>query len=385
MEWIKENEFIEIINELPDISKLDYKKEFSNTEWDLFLCGLGFEERCLTIPEKLAELQDFKCNKVFYFEYSTNKEDNETNKPRLIECFKKFSNSWDFFQVDAGDFPKRLRAIMKDLTTTKITPKVIFDISVCSSKLLLLTMKILLEFDIHLKIVYSEAAIYHPTIEEYEKEPQKWITEEGFGLARGVGEVICSPEHPGARQENPHLVIAFLTFKPERTQAIITHIDETILTTFNKTIGRRLICIVGDPHMENEARNKRKEMMKEINREILGLEGVVSYEISTFDYKDTIKRLEQIYKEKYLDFHINISALGSKMQSLGIANFCYVRPDVSVYLALPKEYNPRQYSEGCKAIWEIDFGNMGRIKNLLNKVDQIEIKQNKRDYKYGKC
>jgi len=369
MKRIKEIELLDIINELPDILPLDCKKEFLNQEYDLFFCALGFEDRCLTIPELLADTENFTCNKAYYFEYSTNREDNEINKPRLLEVFKKFTNSWDSFQCDSDEFPKRLRDTLENEIKIKSKPKVIFDISVCSSKLLLLAIKIFLEFDIYLKIVYSEAAIYHPTVEEYKNNLQKWSIEEDFGIATGVGFVTPSPEHPGAQKENPDLIIVFLTFKPERTRAIIADIDESLLQRPNK----RLICIIGDSHMDEPIKMNRKKIMKEINKEILELDGVITYEISTFDYKETLKKLEQIYKEKSTDFHINISALGSKIQTLGVSLFYYLRPDVSIYLSLPKKYNPTQYSKGYKATWQIDFGDNAKLKELLKKVGQIKI------------
>jgi hypothetical protein len=366
MARVKQIEFVDILHELPEIIPLNCEKEFSQQELDIFFCALGFEDRCLTIPEQLAKIKNFKCKQAFYFEYSTNIEDNAVNKPRLIDIFQRFVDSWSSLQCDEEYFTKNLRGLLQQIVKAQQKPKVIFDISVCSSKLLVSAIKILLEFDINLQILYSEAAIYHPTFEEFEKELKKWTTEEHFGIARGVGKVIPSPEHPGAKKENPNLIVAFLTFKPERTKSIITDIDEALLTRPEK----RIIWIIGDPHMDEENKRKRKEMMRKINNIS---EEFPAYEVCTFNYKETLKILDQIYNTKNLDMHINISALGSKMQTLGVAIFCYVRPDVSVYLATPKEYNPRQYSEGCKATWKINFGCLKEIKNILDTVGQLKI------------
>ena len=370
---IKEIELIDILNNLPDIIPLDCEKEFLDKEYDIFFCPLGFEDRCLTIPEKLAEVKGFRCKESLIFEYSTNLEDNEVNKPRLIDAIKKFSNDWKFIQCDTDDFTNELREYLNRLVRNKNNPNVIFDISASSSKLLLSVMKVLLEYDISLHIVYSEALIYHPTWEEYKKEPKKWTTEEGFGITQGVGKVIPSPEYPGARRENPDMVIVFTTFKPERIKAIITNIDETLLIRPNK----RIIWIVGDPHMDEDNKKKRKNITREIIRQILK-EVPSSYkpyevEVCTFNYKETLKALEHIYINKELEYHINICALGSKMQSLGISLFCFIRPDISVYFALPQKFNPNQYSEGCRDTWQIGFGCLINIKSILNRVDQLEI------------
>ena len=365
-ERVKEIEFVDILNKLADIVPLNCKKEFYKKNYNIFLCTLGFEERCLTIPEKLASTDQFMCQQALFFEYSSNTEDNEVNKPRLLRAFGKFAKTWKSLRCDEDDFTKNLREFLNEVVQLNQKPKIIFDISVCSSKLLLSVIKVLLEFDVCLHIVYSEAAIYHPTSEEFEKEPEKWTTEEGFGIARGVGKIVPSPEYPGASTENPPLVIAFPTFKPERTIAIITDIDETLSIRPEK----RIIWIVGDPHMDEEIKRKRKEIIRRINKIS---EELPSYEVSTLKYKETLKVLDRIYKDKNIDFHINISAIGSKMQSLGISLFCYVRPDVSIYLAIPKEYNPRQYSEGCRETWQIDFGDLANIRGTLNQVGKLEI------------
>jgi hypothetical protein len=366
MSKVKEIGFEDILDNLPDIASLNCEKDLSQKEYDVFLCALGFEERCLTIPEKLAATSQFVCRQALFFEYSNNVEDNEVNKPRLLRAFNKFAKTSKSFHCDEEDFTKNLREFFDGGVQSNQKCKIIFDISVCSSKLLLSTMKVLLEFDICLHIVYAEAAIYHPTFEEFEKEPQKWTTEEGLGIARGVAKVVAIPEYPGASRENPPLVIAFPTFKPERTKAIIADIDETLLVK----PGKRIIWIVGDPHMEGEIKQKRKNTIRKINK-ISGQSP--SYEVCTLNYKKTLQVLDPIYRDKSLDFHIYISALGSKMQSLGISLFCYVRPDVTVYLAVPKEYNPRQYSEGCKATWQIDFGDLRSVREVLNRVGQLEV------------
>lgn len=365
MARIREIEFVDILHELPDIIPLNCGKELLKQEYNVFICALGFEERCLTIPEKLAETEGFKCKEALYFEYSTNIEDNEANKPRLLRAFLQFTDSQKPFQCDEDNFTNNLREYLGQIIRSEKKPKILFDISVCSSKLLISVIKVLLEFNIYLRIVYSEAAVYHPTPEEFEKEHNKWTTEEEFGIARGVGKRIPIPEYPGFSKENPNLIVAFLTFKPERTKAIIADIDEALLIRIDK----RIKWIVGEPHMDDENKRKRKEIMKEINKIPAGCP---AYEVCTFNYKETLKTLDKIYNANNLDFHINISALGSKMQTLGIAIFCYANPDVSVYVAMPKEYDSKRYSEGTKATWQIDFGDLRNIRDILDRVGRLE-------------
>jgi hypothetical protein len=97
--------------------------------------------------------------------------------------------------------------------------------------------------------------------------------------------------------------------------------------------------------------------------------------VSTFDYKRTVETLESIYKLRECDYHINICPLGAKMQSLGIALFCYVHQDVSIVFALPEEYNASEYTEDCKATWMIDFESTKQLRSLLDSVGQITIQK----------
>jgi len=292
---IREVALVDILNKLPEIIPLNCEEDFRGDNYDLFFSALGFEERCLTIPERLSNLDDFGCKRAIYFEYSTNTDDNEVNKPRLMNALHEFADSVDFLRCDTDDFTKNLRTILAICSTSEKIPKIMLDISVCSSKLIISIMKVFLDFDIYLEILYSEAETYHPTPEEFAEESDKWTSEGGFGIARGVGNIIPSPEYPGANRENPNIIIAFPTFKPERTKAITTYIDEAI----TMRPGKRIIWIVGDPNMDSKARIERKKMIREINKIP---EDAVCYEVSTLDYKKQLRFWKVYIKIKIWTF-----------------------------------------------------------------------------------
>lgn len=367
MPKVKEIGLSDVIQELPDITQLNCKKDLIEKQYDVFLCALGFEERSLSIPERLADVKDFRCKEAVYFEYSTNVEDNFINKPRLIDALQKFSETTPrSFSCDIEGFTNKLRGFLKSRISKNCMPNILYDISVCSSNLLLLSVKALLEFDLYFHVVYSEAAVYHPTCGEFESNPAKWITEEGFGIAKGIGKIIRNQEYSGDQKDKlPDLVVAFPTFKPERTKSIIQDVDEAL----GVRPDDRIIWIIGDPHMDAAIKQKRKEMTRKINSIS---SNSPSYEVSTLNYKETMKVLEQIYRQKAMDFHINISALGSKMQTLGIALYHYIRPDITVISAMPKQYNPSQYSDGCKETWQINFEDSKNVRSVLDAVGQLE-------------
>lgn len=57
-----------------------------------------------------------------------------------------------------------------------------------------------------------------------------------------------------------------------------------------------------------------------------------------------------------------------------------MRPDVAVYLAIPKQYNSHQYSEGCRETWKIEFRGINEIRGALNQVGMLEIDESIKNF-----
>jgi hypothetical protein len=350
---------------LPDIQELDSWSP-RPAECALFLCALGFEPRCLTIPGILAGRQ-FKAGRAAYFQYSTNRADNAVNLPRLLESLNSISDSLVPVEVGDHEFPRRIRELLD--STAKASredePLVVLDLSVASNQLVMRSMNALLEFDFRLIVVYSEAAKYHPTREEYETDRERWKGPESLSLERGVSNVAVSEEYPGyGFDQLPDCVILLAGFKKDRARAAIGKVDPSLLTLPEN----KVLWLVGAPHLPEDS--WRLDYMRSAND--LGSEDP-QYEVSTFDYKDSLTILEKIHQERANRFRLTLSAMGSKMQALGAALFCYLRPDVRVVFVTPSEYNATLYSEGCKATWMIDFGPLRRLRELLDEVGQLRV------------
>jgi hypothetical protein len=229
------------------------------------------------------------------------------------------------------------------------------------------SFKVLIESDVNLRVLYSEANIYHPTKEEYQKEPSKWKDEDALGLERGVNDVTISIDHPGQHLDVlPNCIVVFPCYKAERSKAIIAKVDPSLLTSPKD----KVLWVLGKPHKPEDS--WREDAMREINN--IG-EDQQQHSISTFAYKDSIKVLDRIHSEKWDKCNITLAPNGSKMQALGAALFYYLHPDVRVMFATPKEYNAMQYTEGCKNTWVIDFGSTRELRDLLDSVGQITIQK----------
>ena len=210
-----------------------------------------------------------------------------------------------------------------------------------------------------------ESAIYHPTKREYEKNPEEWTSDEVLGLERGVSDVVVSADHPGLQLDTlPDCIVLFPTFKAERSRTVIDKVDPSLVTD----PGGKVRWLLGVPHLEED--RWRLEAMREIN----GIaEETPHYQVSTFHYKDTLQTLEVIHGKMSDDHNISISPIGSKMQALGTSLFHYLRPDVRIVFAAPKEYNAAQYSEGCKETWKTEFGSIPDLRERLDKVGTLTV------------
>ena len=359
-------ELTDIISNLESISRLNVIELETAAPEDLFLCALGFEPRCLTLPSRLNDA-GYQAKRACFFKYSTNLDDNAVNLSELERHLFRIAPKAEPIEADALDFPTRFRTLL-DLVISEaetMPPRVTMDISVAANRLLLRCIKILLEYEMCVRVIYSEAAVYHPSKEDYDRNATRWEKECQIGLESGVGDVMPSIDHPGdALDPLPDSLILFPSLKGDRSKAVISFVDPSLL----QKPSDKVVWLLGVPHLEQD--RWRLEAMKNING--IG-EDTRHFEISTFDYKDTLQRLESLHAELSEKSRITLSPLGSKMQALGTALFCYMHQDVRVILSSPREYNASQYSEGCKDVWKIDFGHLGELRHNLDQVGTLRI------------
>lgn len=361
---VSECQLSEVIQDLPEIQPFDVTQVAGGAA--LFLCVLGFEGRCLEMPTLLAE-NGFTATAVRYIEYSTNRADNESNRIPLVQQLKRISGDVQSIECDNGLFTTELRELLQSLLSEKdiAQPRVVFDFTVAANRLLMPCLKVLLESNIALTILYSEAAIYHPTLAEYERDMASWTDEEFLGIERGISNIAISEEYQGHHLDQlPDCVILFPSIKWKRSKAIINEVDPALITSPRD----KVIWLLGQPHSEQDS--WRIEAMRNVN----SLDSTSSvHEVSSFNYRDSLRTLEQIYQDKGDFVRFTLAPMGSNMQTLGTALFCYLRPSVRVILATPEEYNALNYSEGCKARWAIDFGLMQNVRDRLDRVGTLSI------------
>lgn len=363
MARVKVCELQEQVVHLPNIELVDMSEGYHGQDADVFLCALGFEPRCLKLPEALAGA-GFRCGRAIYFEYQSNPSENDSNRSALMSQLSTISPSVESMDADSPDFTHRLRSLFRELRSV-VTPRVTIDISVFGNRLAFKLYAVLLDANVAVTLLYAEAAIYHPTQEEYLHAPSKWGAEQEFGLERGVSSISFSAEHPGQFLDlQPDFVIVFPAFSPDRSKAAIEWIDPSLVATPDS----KVIWFVGIPHHEID---RWRVGAVEAHHNIV--DSTAHLEVSTFEYKDTLQLLHRVCAQHNEQFNLSLVPLGSKLQALGAALCCFIHPEVRVVFAVPREYNAATYSEGTKAIWKIDIGHMSNLRSTLLEVGTLRV------------
>lgn len=354
---IREIELAAVCRKLPSIEVHKLENESDEIPDDIFICACGFEERSLTVPSWLDTCGEYRTMYSVVIEHETNHDDNEVNRRELMNHLKRItSREQKSISFKPSDFAAEFNDILQSLPLSNI-PRVSLDISACSTQMIVSVLKFLFERELKLKLLYTEAETYHPTIEEYSADRENWIVD-GKGVSKGILRASECRMYPGVKTgELPVLLIAFPTFKPERIKSIQMELQPV-----------ETWWIVGIPH---DAKNDwRKQAQKELNG--IG-ENEKVFEVSTFNYVDTLTALEKIYKEIEGNYHMVIASHGSKLQSVGVSLFCLFREDVGLWFSVPESFNPSQYTGGVKKIWQVDFGNTSELKQNIRMYGKLEV------------
>jgi hypothetical protein len=220
-------------------------------------------------------------------------------------------------------------------------------------------------------LTYCEADEYYPTFAEWSKVAEKANAEEGRlfvhsfedadFLSFGVEDVfpcnLFAERNPGNK---PATLIAVPNFNPARIGAIIQRDRE-----INKTSDEDVIWVIGEPPAD---KNKwRADALFRTNRPQGGLPGDRVKRVSTFDYKDMIRTLEEIWLARRYTSHLSIGPLGSKLDHMGIFFFIYLHPEIGLWLAEPKRFKAGQYSTGHGDVWAVSFGLTTELRRALAK------------------
>ena len=132
MAQIRQVTLEEATQHLPLITELRPEDVPGERQDALFICALGFEDRCLSVPRMLAE-SGYRAERAILLEYDTNRDDNERNRPALEACLRRISSHEGVrVPVQSNDYPEQLDRVLRDVLGQSAgapKPNVTFDIS----------------------------------------------------------------------------------------------------------------------------------------------------------------------------------------------------------------------------------------------------------------
>jgi len=352
----------ETLGHLPSLEPLD-TTDIAGHSSDLFICARGFEDRSVTIPDALAAA-GYRSARAVVLTYPAPRDGadpNETNRPALVKALSAITTS--VVEAQLGQRPP-----LTHLTVAPKSPplRVVFDISSASNGWVVTVLHYLLHADCDLTLTYTEADLYGPTRSEWKSNSKRWREEDpSMTTEYGVGGVSWSHEHSGSQLEPlPDYVALFPGFNPGRARSALDLIDESLLVENKGSV----LWILGLPHLpENQWRT---DAMRHINRLTEDSHCAL---ISTFQYKDTVRELTRVYDQQAGKSNVTVCPMGSKLQAVGSALFLVVHPDVRVVLSRPGGVNSRNYSKGCKALWQLRLGRTTALRGELKKTGRIEL------------
>jgi len=349
IEWIK------AVDALPELATLD-EVIAKNSCFDLYIGAMGFEERTAQAAASLAR-RGVKVGNAFLFEFDRYYKATEKRRADYERIIEQLTSGKPYRPINAPVsvpdpiFSERLREIL-EISTTSQPLRILFDVTSCPS--LILSEALIVLFNIHcdITVLYSEAAEYYPTRDEWESGTVKSFGGSVLGPFEGV-KFVAKPSILQADDigELPVLLVLLPTFNTERTSGVLADLEPA-----------ERIWLFGEPH-DLVKDSYRMDMEKSFAAPTM-YPGDEWSLLSTFDYRKTLLVLASIYEENRFKYRIVVMPHGSKMQTLSTSLFTTVH-QVSEVFAMPKSYNPDRYSRGCKKVWGL---HLGETLDLIKKL-----------------
>lgn len=327
----------------PEIQDFDIE---SLEEPLVYIGAAGFEDRAFAV---LNEAKYYKktFEHIIGIEYEpVHPRNNKERFQQLArEVISQESNiKWVSFDRETpGEFNEALSLIRQICSQGA---HICLDISAMSKMLILVLLDALRDINSSLTIAYTEAKVYHPSPEEFERDfeeaKQKLPKRIPEFLTSGVYGVVTTPALSSvATQGYPTALVEFPTFN-----------HNLFLALLNEVTPQDLRIIEGDPL---RAQNKwRLKAVRRINEPSYPLAKGPHKVVSTFYYDQTINQLEKLYEKYQYTHEFVIAPTCSKLQTVGVFFFKQMHPDVQIVYPTPKGFFDL-YTEGVEQIHQISF------------------------------
>ena len=316
-----------------------------------YIGAAGFEPRAISFLEEAIK-ENMTVDNAIAIKYEPIADGNmeaEVDK-RLSAIGAKYV--WQVFdRFDPQTFSKSIFQPLENAGNNHI----LVDVSAMSKFLIMVLLNSMRFNSNQVTIVYTEAGIYHPTRDKFEQERQIRVVPDF--LTTDVYKITSvSSLSSVAMQGHPVLMIVFPTFN---------HFDLAAL--YNEFSPKYLILLEGDPHDEKD--KWRLDAIKYVNESVTSNLDYSQFEykrLSTFEYTDTVRALEEIYRNYSYTHKILLAPTGSKLQTIASLMFRLMHPDVQIVYPASRSFSEDKYTKKCKKIWSIRFDNFANFASNLD-------------------
>ncbi len=288
---------------------------------DLYICAMGFEDRCLGSNKKLGEM-DFRTKSSFIVRYNVYTSENEASLNIFQETIKNFSDDFSYIQYEAGktrtEFYSQFQKAIKNLGFKP--ENIVVNITGMTNHALIILVDYALENSIKTSIIYTEPTTYGTQL----KSPSSFTS--------GVEDIFTLPKFSGATLPSyVTLLIMTMGYDLTRPRGIISEIQPT------EKVG-----VMTSPNLE--VMNEHFNNIKKEHESLFGKENITV--LSIFDYKKAIEFFEETRRKFVEEYNIIVALNGSKLLAVAVLLFLKKYPDIQLILSTPTKYHPDRYSKG---------------------------------------
>ncbi len=327
----------------PDLEPIDQVVLGSG---DCFVAAMGFEERALAGLKRAREASsDFH---VALVRYLLKMDENQEAAFLNIACGLDVQE----FEYDR-ERPSGIGSLLADYGSR--FDRVYVDISGMSRLLIVQTIVALVQ-NIKVKefhVLYAEAEVYPPLERDYVEARTGDSPSPSF-ISSGIFEIVSSPELSSVSMLGSAIrLISFPSFDPSQ----LSNLVQEVQPTHNDVVRGK------SPREEMAWRTAAIDQMN--HSTVKTLQRVEVHEASTFDYRETLNLILDLYKRHSAFDRIVIAPTGSKMQAVAIGILRGVLEDLQIIYPTPLQFlNPGRHTEGVRQIFQFAVRDIGLLDSV---------------------